>query len=568
MAARENAEKIYSNLAELGTKRLLALAFVGLFTFVAIGAAAYLLSRPEQEVLYANLERDDVTQIGMALQASGVPFDVSADGKTISVNIGSTARARMLLAEKGLPRGSGAGYELFDEMGSLGLTSFMQNVTKVRALEGEVARSIQSMQGVKAARVHLVMPEKASFRRENQKPTASVLIRTEGIQTGSVAQSIRYLVAAAVPGLTADAVTVLDTEGQLLAAGEDAQSASTGRKAMLESEISGRTENAIRKALAPYLGVNNFEVSVATAINTDNQRISETSYDPETRVERSFRVVRENATSQNASVENPTTVEQNLPEEAANSQSGERSSEENERREELTNYEISSRTVETIFDDYRVERMSVAVLVNRDRLLDELTRQAEETPDAEAANDNALPTEQVVQKKLDEIEEIIATAAGVDAQRGDKVMVSAVNFVLSGDQLAAIPERTWKDVLMRNMGSVVNAAAILIVTLMIIWFGLRPAVAFLIPKGNPDVEGAVQDAANSNLTGVTVDGEMEPGNAELPNFSGAEVLDENVLDTKSVNRSNLRKLERAVEMDDMQAAIILKQWMYDQERAG
>lgn len=565
MAARENAEKIYSNLAELGTKRLLALAFVGIFTFVAIGAAAFLLSRPEQEVLYANLERDDVTQIGMALQASGVLFDVSADGKTISVNIGSTARARMLLAEKGLPRGSGAGYELFDEMGSLGLTSFMQNVTKVRALEGEVARSIQSMQGVKAARVHLVMPEKATFRRENQKPTASVLIRTEGVQTGSVAQSIRYLVAAAVPGLTADAVTVLDTEGQLLAAGEDPQSASTGRKAMLESEISNRTENAIRKALAPYLGVSNFEVSVSAAINTDNQRVSETSYDPETRVERSFRVVRENATSQNASVENPTTVEQNLPQEAINSQSGERSSEENERREELTNYEISSRTVETIFDDYRVERMSVAVLVNRDRLIDDLTRQTEEAA-TDAANDNAVPTEEVVQQKLGEIEEIIATAAGVDVQRGDKVTVSAVNFVLSGDQLSSIPERTWQDVLMRNMGSVVNAAAILIVTLMIIWFGLRPAVAFLIPKADPEVEGAVHGAANTNALGATVDGEMEPGNGELPDYSGMDGFDDDVLDTNSVNRSNLRKLERAVEMDDMQAAIILKQWMYDQER--
>ncbi|KZK83358.1 Flagellar M-ring protein [Pseudovibrio sp. Ad13] len=560
MAARENAEKIYGNLAELGAKRLMVLAFIGLFTFVAIGAAAYLLSRPEQEILYANLERDDVTQIGMALQASGVPFDVNADGTSISVVVGATARARMLLAEKGLPRGSGAGYELFDEMGSLGLTSFMQSVTKVRALEGEVARSIQSMQGVKAARVHLVLPEKATFRRENQKPTASVLIRTEGVQTNSVAQSIRYLVAAAVPGLTAEAVTVLDTEGQLLAAGEDAQSASTGRKAMLEADLASRKENAIRQALAPYLGVNNFEVSVSASVNTDNQRVSETSYDPETRVERSFRVVRENGSAQNASLENPTTVEQNLPEEAVSSQSGERSSEENERREELTNYEISSRTVETIFDDYRIDRMSIAVLVNRDRLVEELARRVEGQK-GDAVVDGA---EADLTEKVEEIEEIIATAAGVDVARGDKVSVSAVNFVLAGEQLAAIPERTWQDVLIRNMGSVVNAGAILIVTLMIIWFGLRPAVAFLIPKSE-EVEEGLPVGANSN---AVRDGEIEGEDGQLPDYTNGDGMSGEGVDATVVNRDNLRKLERAVEMDDMQAAIILKQWMYDQERAG
>ncbi|SDQ92744.1 flagellar basal-body MS-ring/collar protein FliF [Pseudovibrio sp. Tun.PSC04-5.I4] len=564
MAVRENAEKIYGNLAELGVKRLLVLAFIGIFTFGAIGAAAYMLSRPEQETLYANLERDDVTQIGMALQASGVPFDVSADGKAISVGVGATARARMLLAEKGLPRGSGAGYELFDEMGSLGLTSFMQNVTKIRALEGEIARSIQSMQGVKAARVHLVLPEKATFRRENQKPTASVLIRAEGVQTNSVAQAIRYLVAAAVPGLTVESVTVLDTEGQLLAAGEDGQSASTGRKAVLEKDLSNRTESAIRRALAPYLGVSNFEVSVSTAVNMDNQRVSETTYDPETRVERSFRVVRQSETSQNASLENPTTVEQNLPEEAVSSQGGERSSEENERREELTNYEISSRTVETIFDDYRIQRMSIAVLVNRDRLIDELSRRAE------GQKGDAIVDGQEVnlQEKVAELEEIIVTAAGVDIERGDKVSVSAVNFLLAGDQLAAIPERTWQDVLIRNMGSVVNAGAILIVTLMIIWFGLRPAVAFLIPKSEETVDG-LPAGANSDGSSAIYDGDVVGENGELPDYSKGEGGrgGDDEFDTTIINRNNLRKLERAVEMDDMQAAIILKQWMYNQERA-
>ncbi|MTI16774.1 flagellar M-ring protein FliF [Rhodobacteraceae bacterium RKSG542] len=549
MAARENAEKIYSNLAQLGTQRLIALAFVGVLTFVAIGVAAYLLSRPDQEVLYANLARDDVSQIGMALQTAGIPFDVSADGTVVTVSMGTTARARMLLAEKGLPRGSGAGYELFDQMGSLGLTSFMQGVTRIRALEGEVARTIQSMRGVKAARVHLVLPEKASFRRDTQKPSASVVIRTEGAASNAMAQSIRHLVSAAVPGLAADAVTVLDTDGTLLAAGEDAQSASTGRKATIEDTVAHRVESNVRRALAPYLGIGNFEVSVAAAINTDTQKVSETTFDPDSRVERSFRVVRENNKAQNSSLETPTTVEQNLPEEDVSAQGGERSSEEADRREELTNYEISSRTVETYFDDYRVERLTIAVVVNQERIGEALAR----------AGGEASP--EAVEAKLSEIQQIISAAAGTNADRGDTINVSAVNFLTSEEQLAAIPESTLMDALMRNMGSVVNALAILVVTLMIIWFGLRPAVAFLLP---------VQQEVVAEGPNVGADGSMGTIHENV-GFDDVDAIERLIINEEEgstvVNRVSLKKLERAVELDDVQAAIILKQWMYNGEMA-
>ncbi|MDX5593670.1 flagellar basal-body MS-ring/collar protein FliF [Pseudovibrio sp. SPO723] len=566
MAARENAEKIYSNLAQLGTKRLIALGFVGLVTFVAIGVAAYLLSRPQQEILYANLERDDVSQIGTALQNAGIPFDVSSDGSVVTVDVGSTAQARMLLAEKGLPRGSGAGYELFDEMGSLGLTSFMQSVTRVRALEGEIARTIQSMRGVKAARVHLVIPEKATFRREDQKPTASVLIRADAGQINGIAQSIRHLVAAAVPSLSPDGVTILDTEGQLLAAGDSESNASSGRKVMLEETMVSRAQSSIRRALLPYLGIGNFEVSVSAQLDTDTQRVSETTFDPESRVERSFRVVRENEQSQNASVETPVTVEQNLPEEDVNAQGGERSSEQNERREELTNYEISSRTVETIFDDYKIDRLSVAVVVDRARLL------------ADSPNGEEVTPEQI-QSKLDEIQQIIATAAGLDVQRGDQINVSAVNFLTPQGQLQPIPQQTIMDALMRNMGSLVNALAILVVTLMIIWFGLRPAVAFLLPsqqemedeKAASTAIAALPEGQAALAAGGAAPGMIEgaaPGAegafAALADMSQAHEDD----DPTMVNRVALRKLERAVDLDDVQAAIILKQWMYNQDRAS
>ena len=165
------------------------------------------------ETLYAGLDRQDVSSIGSALRDADISFDVSADGTAVMVRYGQTAQARMLLAEKGLPHSSNAGYELYDKMGSLGLTSFMQDVTRVRALEGELSRTIQSMSGIKAARVHIVLPDEGSFRRVKQPPSASVVIRAATYDDAHMAQAIRHLVAAAVPAMTVDEVTVLSTDG-------------------------------------------------------------------------------------------------------------------------------------------------------------------------------------------------------------------------------------------------------------------------------------------------------------------------------------------------------------------
>src|SRR3954470_23182818 len=149
------------------------MAAIAAVVFAVIGIGSVYLNRPAFETLYVGLDRSDVNQIGMVLGDAGISFDVGSDGTTVLVAAGTTSQARMLLAEKGLPTSANAGYELFDNVGSLGLTSFMQQVTRVRALEGEIGRSIQQINGVNAARVHIVMPDVGNFRRGEQKPTAS-----------------------------------------------------------------------------------------------------------------------------------------------------------------------------------------------------------------------------------------------------------------------------------------------------------------------------------------------------------------------------------------------------------
>ena len=547
MPGREQAEKIWANLRELGLKRLVALAFIGLATIATVGLGAYYLSRPEKTVLYTGLDGDDVTRMGSALQDAGISYDVNADGTAILVNHASTAKARMLLAEKGLPRGADSGYELFDELGSLGLTSFMQEVTRVRALEGELARTIQLMQGVRAARVHIVLPEKGSFRRDQQPPSASVVIRSDISSDVRTADAIRHLVAAGVPGMTADKVTVLDTSGGLLASGQDPSKASAGQLASLETAVSARIQENIRKTLTPYLGLENFQVSVAADLNTDRRMIAETIYDPESRIERSVRTIRESENAQNSSVEAPTTVEQNLPEEDVIAENGERSTEENQRREETVNYEISSKRVETSQDGYNVERLSIAILVDRARLYESL---------------GGSPTDIQVDSQLKEIRELAASSAGVDASRGDNLKVSVVDFVDGGRNLEPIPPLSVSEYLLRQSGNLINAFAILAVAGLVIWFGLRPAISALVPQ-------IQQNEAEIASMAMLPEGEAP---AQAANFTEQELLaapnhHEMIHElTTKFNESPIRKLESLLEYNEEQSAAILRQWLYEEER--
>ena len=297
----------------MGARRLAILAAAGLTVLTVIGVASVYLNRPAYETLYVGLDSSDVYQMGVVLGEAGIPFDVSSDGASVLVPAGRTGQARMLLAEKGLPTSTNAGYELFDNVGSLGLTSFMQEVTRVRALEGEIARTIQSIAGIKAARVHIVMSQAGNFRQAQQEPSASVVIRTTGLDAARNANSIRHLVAAAVPGLSSDNVTVLDSSGTLLASGDDPSSSSANRSISVERTVESQIADNIHRALAPYLGPDNFRSSVKAEVNTDSRQVEETIFDPDSRVERSIQVIRESDKNNLSSSATPASVEQNLP---------------------------------------------------------------------------------------------------------------------------------------------------------------------------------------------------------------------------------------------------------------
>lgn len=557
MTAQEHAQGLLTNLAKLGWRRLTALGLIGLVVFGVVGLGGYYLSRPSLETLYAGLDRQDVSSIGATLQEAGIPFDVSADGTAVMVRFNQTAQARMLLAEKGLPHSSNAGYELYDKLGSLGLTSFMQDVTRVRALEGELARTIQTMNGIRAARIHIVLPDEGSFRRTRQPPSASVMIRADTLDDGRTAQAIRHLVAAAVPGMTLDQVTVLSSDGTLLASGSDNADAAPGRMLALEKTVAHEIQDNVRKTLTPYLGLPNFQISVFTKLNTDTKQTNETRFDPESRVERSTRVVKETAVSQNTSSQAPTSVQQGLPQAQISSQDGKQSNEDNSKREELTNYEISSKTVTTTSGGYGVERLSIAVVVNRASL-------------AASLGDKASP--EAIEKRLADVEQLVASAAGVNKDRGDSVKVAAVDFVDTGHELEPVPSLGVLDILLRQSGTAINALTVLIVAALLIWFGIRPLVRVLTPPEPAAVaateQNSLEAAAAEALAAPLPDlSDMAPPTlADLggPAFQAwGEPAEPNLIEdlTSRPRRSPQKRLEQMVQFDEAQAAAILKEWV-------
>ncbi|WP_132255158.1 flagellar basal-body MS-ring/collar protein FliF [Methylobacterium segetis] len=567
MSGREQAERLWSNIIELGPRRLAALGLIGLVVFLAVGLGAYYLSRPAQEPLYTGLSREDVARIGGVLKDSGIPFDVSADGTAVLVAYGNTAQARMLLAEKGLPQSAKSGYELFNDLGSLGMTSFMQEVTRVRALEGELARTIQGMKGVRAARVHIVLPDRGSFRRDQQPPSASVVVRTEPADDVSGAQAIRQLVASAIPGMKPDRVTVIGADGTLLLSGDDNSLAPSGKMASLEKVVGREVQDNIRRTLTPYLGLGNFEVSVAAHLNTDKTSTNETIYNPDQRVERSTRSVRESENSQNRNAQRPTSAQQNLPDQRTRSDGNDQSSSETSKKEDLTNFEISQKTIQTVSDGYAIRQLSVAVLVNRARLA------ALAGPDAPKAGIDA---------QIAEIEQLVASAAGFSKERGDNVKVAAVGFVNDGQPLEPVPPLSLSEVMLRQSATLINAATILVVAGLLIWFGLRPALRAILavpeaeqagsaalapPPGNPALPPGVA-AAIAGLAPEAGAALAGPGAADAPQLGAPAAMASLIEDmADKMARSPQKRLEQMIEMDEEQVAAILKRWLMREEPA-
>lgn len=472
--------KTLQSLKALGGARLGALAAVFVLVAGFIFGASYFATRSSYETLYVGLTQQDISRMGVVLSEAGIPFESSIDGTKLLVPLGQAAEARARLAEKGLPGSATAGYELFDKLGALGLTTFMQQVTKVRALEGELSRTIQNLRGIKAARVHIVLPEAGTFRYTKQLPAASVVIKTELQGDASSALAIRHLVASSIPEMVASQVSVISTDGTVLAAGSDGASELPSKSVELERTLARQTQDNIRRTLAPYLGLDNFEVSANVRVNIDKRQTSETNFDPDKRVERSVRVVKENQTAQEASNRSAVTTEQNVPNEAGGSSDSDQNKRAQDRKEETTNYEIGSKSTSVTSEGYRIENLSIAVVVNKKKIAEAL---------------GSEPTEEQLAKEVAELERLSRSAAGIDEQRGDKFTISAVNFTPTSGMMEADAGGGITSLAFGLAGTLIKSLTILAVCAMIVWAGFKPLTrALLTSPANPESVLAIESS--------------------------------------------------------------------------
>jgi flagellar M-ring protein FliF len=453
----------------LGAPRIAAM---GAVTIALIGFFAFLMMRvtaPQMTPLFTDLSFDDSAAIVKELDREGVTYELRDDGNMILVPKERVARLRMSFAESGLPKGGGVGYEIFDKSDALGTTSFVQNINNVRALEGELARTIRSLDRVQDARVHLVMPDRPLFSRDKVDATASIVLKVRGTLEPAQVRAIRHLVATAVTGLRPERVSIVDEQGQLLAdgAGDDGNGGDVGsdeRQAAFEKHLQNEVSGIVSSVVGPG------HARVQVAADFDFNRVTQTSdkYDPEGRVVRSSQT-REETSATADGHDNQVTVGNEIPgggqRPAADASASAR--DESRKTEEIVNYEISKTTKTEVVEGGRVNRISVAVLVDG----------------SYGKNDKGEVTYQPRSKEeIDQIAALVRSAIGFDQKRGDQVEVVNLRFA-DAPAVPIVAPSGWlsafqftKDDVMRAIEMVVMGLLGFVVLLMVV----RPLVRRIV----------------------------------------------------------------------------------------
>jgi flagellar M-ring protein FliF len=456
-----------ASLRSLGAARLLvlgttALGMLGLFAFLLLRVA-----EPHFTLLYGELELEDSAAIVGRLEALGVTFRLQGDGRAILVPADQALRLRMTLAEEGLPRGGTVGDEIFDQQSALGTTDFLANVNLRRALEGELARTIASLADVRSARVHLVLPRRELFRRDQIEPSASVTLHMYGGRRldHRQVQAVQHLVAAAVPGLAPARIAVVDQQGTLLARGTEGEpeGAFATQADELRQAYETRLKRTVEELLERSLGPGRVHAEINADIDFDQVTTTEETFDPEGQVVRSTQSVEEETRVAERDDDDAVSVGNNLPNAAAETPAAGRTSDENTTRtEETVNYEISRRLRNHTQIGGRVRRLSVAVLVD-----------GRTAPNAEGE----LVYTPLGTEELEQLAGLVRSAIGFDQTRGDVVEVR--NMAFSAAPASDAPPSWWQ-LTKYDLMRLAEVAALLVVALMVIMLVARPMIARLL----------------------------------------------------------------------------------------
>jgi flagellar M-ring protein FliF len=528
------------------------LTLIGFFAFLIMRVTAVPMT-----VLFTDLSIEDSTAIIKDLERQAIPYEMRNEGAIIMVPQDKVTRLRMKLAEGGLPKGGGIGYEIFDKTDTLGTTSFVQNINHLRALEGELSRTIRAIDRIQAARVHLVIPERPLFARDKADPSASIVLKVRGALEMQQVRAIRHLVASAVNGLKPQRVSIVDESGRLLADGtmDDGTSGAGTDERQLAYER--RLREQIESIVTSVVGSGRARVNVSTLF--DFNRITQTSdrYDPEGRVLRSSQT-REESSGSAGSTNGQVTVANELP--GANAQNNAQATpgDQNKKSEEIVNYEISRTTKTEVIEGGRVNKISIAVLV--DGLY--------------VKNDKGdIVYQDRPKEQLERIATLVRSAVGFDAKRGDTVEVVNLRFAEQPAQIINEPTgimallQFTKEDIMRGVELAVMALLGLIVMLLVV----RPLVRRVI---TPDESALV--AAGAGGMEIAVPGGPDDGEPQvivesdtplaIPSNKTAKMID--IAQVRGqVHAQSVQKVGELADNNPNETLSIVRQWLNDVDAA-
>ena len=530
---------------DMGPTKLAIMAIVGVIILFSIVFIGMNLSKPAVVPLFSGLNSDDSTKISAKLESMGIYYELQSGGAQIMVPHNKVLAIRMKLAENGLPSGrANIGYEIFDKSDAMGVSSFVNNVNLLRALEGELSRTISAFDHIESARVHLVIPKQDLFSKRKQEPTASVILKMRGNQPLSRSQisAISHLVATAVPKLSIKRITIVDTQGRPFKKGADDDNdsgiiASNNEEFRIQYER--RIKDTIETLLSRSVGAGSIEAQVSAEIDFDKVISNSEIFDPEGAVPRSVQTIEERENSSDGTIGGDVSVVNNLPSGEANTNnSGSKSN--TERIDEVTNFEISKTVTQHVRETGNVKKLSIAVLVDGIYSEDEETGEQIYTP----RNDEELKS----------LEELVKSAVGFNAERGDSVKI--VNMKFSNEIQGLEPPEKF-DWITRDLGSIIQTLIIGVIITLVILLVIKPMMkrAFEVTKSESDEVELQAALAGDDLDELaTITGQTEEV-AKKGSLIDMEKFEANV------NSESVMAVNDIVERHPNEVTTILRGWM-------
>jgi flagellar M-ring protein FliF len=529
-------------IAQLGARRLMIMGGVALAMLGVLAAVALRGTPSEMGFLYTDLDPSVAQAITTKLTAQNIPFQLSADGTSIMAPQEKLAELRMSMAADRL---SGkVGYEVLDAEEPFGVSSSRARMNETRAIEGELEKSIQSLDNVSRARVHIVMPDRAMFAAESRKATAGVTVKTNGRLPAGAVQAIRYLVSSSVPELSPEQVSIVDQTGALLARAGEADQVGASQADDREAGIEGRLRSQIEAMLEPIIGVGKVRAEVSAQVGRDQTREETSVFDPDKQViGHQVTVESGDQSNENAAAAPGTSVAAQLPENQGASAGGgpggdTRKSARNETSEDTT-YENSQTHTVTVRSPGKLTRLTVAVMVDGGR--------------------KGLPA-----PEIERLTRLVQNAVGFDASRGDSVVVESMVFA-AADVLPDTKAGWFAWVSLDQLYGLIKLLVIAAVGLI--------ALRMLRPKGAAPLNAeearllTAQTAQTQALAELVASGDPAAMlQIEAMREAGADtaLLDQEIALAQvdgRIKMSSLKKIGDAISGSPAESASVIRQWM-------